>query len=98
VSAHAICKRITALEGLQTCAIGVRFAFVEMEGDMHRIIQRHLSVGVICGAALLAVPALAGQETPPVTGTIALEGTVDQTYKAANTVIGRNQGRCALYN
>jgi hypothetical protein len=36
---------------------------------------------------LLVVPALAGQETPPVTGTIALEGTVDQTYKAANTVI-----------
>jgi hypothetical protein len=54
---------------------------------MDRIIRRYLSVGFCCGAALVAVQALAGQETPPVNGTIALEGTVDQTYKAANTVI-----------
>jgi hypothetical protein len=55
---------------------------------MHRIIRRFLIVGFGCGAALLALPALhAGQENPPVNGTIALQGTVDQTYKAANTVI-----------
>ena len=55
---------------------------------MYTNIQRYLTVGFWCGVALLAVPALhAGQEPPPVTGTIALEGTVDQTYKAANTVI-----------
>jgi hypothetical protein len=59
-----------------------------MEGDMHRIIRRYLTVSFYCGAALLALPALhAGQEPPPVNGTIALQGTVDQTYKAANTVI-----------
>jgi hypothetical protein len=59
------------------------------EGDMHRIIQRYLTVSFGFGAAaLLHLPALhAGQEPPPVNGTIALEGTVDQTYKAANTVI-----------
>ena len=55
---------------------------------MHTNIRRYLAVGFGCGAALLAMPALhAGQEAPPVTGTIALEGTVDQTYKAANTVV-----------
>jgi len=55
---------------------------------MYTNIQRYLTVGFWCGVALLAVPALlAGQEPPPVTGTIALEGTVDQTYKAANAVI-----------
>jgi hypothetical protein len=58
---------------------------------MDRIIRRYLTVGFGCGAVLLAVPALhAGQEPAPIpgiTGTVALEGTVDQTYKAANTVI-----------
>jgi hypothetical protein len=54
---------------------------------MDRIIRRYLTVGFGCGAALLALPALhAGQEPPPISGisgTVALEGTVDQTYKAA---------------
>lgn len=58
---------------------------------MDRIVRRYLTVGLGCGAALVAVPALhAGQQPPPipgVTGTLALEGTVDQTYKAAHTVI-----------
>lgn len=58
---------------------------------MDRTIRRYLTVGFGCGAALLARPALhAGQEPPPiggVTGTIALEGTVDQTYKGVNTVM-----------
>jgi hypothetical protein len=55
---------------------------------MNRIIRRYLTVGFGCGAALLALQRLeAGQQPPPVNGTIALEGTVDQTYKAANTVI-----------
>ncbi len=58
---------------------------------MNRIIQRCLAMGVACGAALLALPGLhAGQERPPiagVNGTIALEGTVDQEYKAANAVM-----------
>ncbi len=58
---------------------------------MNRIIQRCLAMGVACGAALLALPGLhARQEPPPiggVNGTVALEGTVDQEYKAANTVI-----------
>jgi hypothetical protein len=55
---------------------------------MSRIIRNYLTVGFACGAVLLALPGLAAaQQTPPVTGTVALEGTVDQTYKAANTVI-----------
>jgi hypothetical protein len=55
---------------------------------MYTNIKSYLTVGFGCAVALLAVPALhAGQEPPPVTGTIALEGTVDQTYKAANAVI-----------
>jgi hypothetical protein len=58
---------------------------------MDRIARHLLTFGFGLGAALLALPALhAGQEAPPIngiTGTIALEGTVDQTYKAANTVI-----------
>src|ERR1700724_723041 len=59
-----------------------------LEDDMYTNIHRYLTVGFWCGVTLLAVPALhAGQDPPPVTGTIALEGTVDQTYKAANTVI-----------
>ena len=55
---------------------------------MNKIVRRFVTVGFVCSATALALPALtAGQEPPPVTGTIALEGTVDQTYKAANTVI-----------
>jgi hypothetical protein len=58
---------------------------------MDRISRRYLTAAFGCGAVLLALPALhAGQEPPPIsgiTGTVALEGTVDQTYKAANTVI-----------
>ena len=42
-----------------------------------------LVVGLPLGLATLA----AVQEPVPVTGTIALEGTVDKTYAAANTVI-----------
>jgi hypothetical protein len=58
-----------------------------------RIVWRCLTVGFGCGAVLLALPVLhagQGQNPPPisgVTGTIALEGTIDQTDKAANTVI-----------
>ena len=55
---------------------------------MQTNIRRYLTAGFACGVVLLALPALhAGQESPPVTGTVALEGTVDQTYKAANAVI-----------
>jgi hypothetical protein len=58
---------------------------------MDKIIRRCLTLGFGCGAALLTLPGLqAGQEAPPiggVNGSIALEGTVDQEYKAANTVI-----------
>jgi hypothetical protein len=58
---------------------------------MDRMVRRCLTLGFGCGAALLTLPGLyAGQEPPPiggVNGTIALEGTVDQEYKAANTVI-----------
>ena len=59
---------------------------------MRKNVRQYLIAGVGCGAALLAVPvARAGQQPPPpisgVTGTIALEGTVDQTSRAANTVI-----------
>ena len=54
---------------------------------MERTVWRYLTVGM----ALSALPAVhAGQQPPPisgVTGTIALEGTVDQTSRAANTVI-----------
>jgi hypothetical protein len=58
---------------------------------MEWIVRRCLTMGFACGAAMLTLPGLhAGQEPPPiggVTGTIALEGTVDQESKAANTVI-----------
>jgi hypothetical protein len=55
---------------------------------MDRIVRRCLTLGFGCGAALLTLPGLhAGQEPLPVNGTVALEGTVDQEYKAANTVI-----------
>jgi hypothetical protein len=59
---------------------------------MSRIVWRYLRAGFGCGVALLAAPAMhAAQQPPPpiqgVTGTIALEGTVDQTSRAANTVV-----------
>jgi hypothetical protein len=60
---------------------------------MGRIVRQYLIAGVGCGAALLAVPGVRaeqGQPPPPiqgVTGTIALEGTIDQTSKATNTVV-----------
>jgi hypothetical protein len=58
---------------------------------MKRIIRRGVTVGFGCGAAMLAsAVSAAGQQPPPidgVTGTVALEGTVDETSRAANTVI-----------
>ena len=52
---------------------------------MDRISRRYLTAAFGCGAALLALPALhAGQEPPPIsgiTGTVALEGTVDQVIQ-----------------
>jgi hypothetical protein len=43
---------------------------------------------LLFGGLLFGLPTLrAIQETPPVTGTIALEGTVNKTYAAANTII-----------
>jgi len=43
---------------------------------------------LLLGGTLLEPPTLcATQERPPVTGTIALEGTVDKIYAAANTVV-----------
>jgi hypothetical protein len=58
---------------------------------MRKNIRRHLSMGFVCGAALIASPAMRAEQQPPpihgVTGTIALEGTVDQTSEAGKTVI-----------
>lgn len=58
---------------------------------MRNSIWRQLSVGVVCGAAWLAVPAVRAEQQPPpingVTGTVALEGTVDQTSEAGKAVI-----------
>jgi hypothetical protein len=58
---------------------------------MRRSIRRHLSVGLLCGAALMLLPAVHAEQQPPpingVTGTIALEGTVDETSSAGKTVI-----------
>jgi hypothetical protein len=58
---------------------------------MRNSIWRQLSIGFVWGSTLLAVPAVpAAQQPPPiggVTGTIALEGTVDQTSEAGKTVI-----------
>jgi hypothetical protein len=57
---------------------------------MRTSIRRYLSVGFVC-AALLAPPAVRAEQQPPpvngVTGTIALEGTVDETSRAGKTVI-----------
>jgi hypothetical protein len=58
---------------------------------MRKSIRGSLSIGFGCAAALLAWPVLhAAQQPPPidgVTGTIALEGTVDRTSEAGKTVI-----------
>jgi hypothetical protein len=58
---------------------------------MRKSIRRHLGVSILCGAALLALPAVHAEQQPPpingVTGTIALEGTVDETSRAGKTVI-----------
>jgi hypothetical protein len=58
---------------------------------MRKSIRRHLSVAFVCGAVLLALPAAHAEQQPPpikgVTGTIALEGTVDQTSRAGKTLI-----------
>ena len=55
---------------------------------MNRIVRRYLTMVFACGAALATLPAApAAQQPPPINGTIALEGTVDKTYKAANTVM-----------
>jgi hypothetical protein len=58
---------------------------------MRNGIWRQLSVGLVCGSAWLARPAVRAEQQPPpingVTGTIALEGTVDQTSEAGKTVI-----------
>jgi hypothetical protein len=53
--------------------------------------MRRASAGLVCGAALVVSPvARADQQPPPiqgVTGTIALEGTIDQTSGAGRTVV-----------
>jgi hypothetical protein len=53
--------------------------------------RQYLRVGVGCGAALLALAALHAEQQPPpihgVTGTIALEGTVDETSHAGKTIV-----------
>jgi hypothetical protein len=58
---------------------------------MRTSIGRRLSVTVVWGAVLLVMPAAHAEQQPPpiqgVTGTIALEGTVDQTSEAGKTVI-----------
>ena len=58
---------------------------------METMIRRCLVIGVDCILALLVLPPLHAWQSPPpingVTGTIALEGTVDKTYKGANTVL-----------
>jgi hypothetical protein len=58
---------------------------------MRKSIRRHWSVGFVCGAALVAWPVVHAEQQPPpingVTGTVALEGTVDETSQAGKTVI-----------
>jgi hypothetical protein len=58
---------------------------------MRKIIRRPV-VALVCGAALLVPPVVRAEQQPPppiqgVTGTIALEGTVDETSEAGKTVI-----------
>ncbi|MCU1384741.1 MAG: hypothetical protein JWL71_3438, partial [Acidobacteria bacterium] len=52
---------------------------------------RSVGVGFACGAALLLPPTVRAEQQPPpiqgVTGTIALEGTIDQTSEAGKSVI-----------
>ena len=52
--------------------------------------RSHLSASVFAAGLLLAATALAAGQQPPsingVTGTIALEGTVDKTYKGVHTI------------
>lgn len=44
--------------------------------------------GLLCGGLLLgAATAVAAQTRPPIRGTIALQGTIQKVYAAANTVI-----------
>ena len=58
---------------------------------MRNSIWRQLSVGLVCGSTWLALPEVRAEQQPPpingVTGTVALEGTVDQTSEAGKTVI-----------
>jgi hypothetical protein len=57
---------------------------------MRKNIRRHLGAKLAIAALLLTSLALHAQQPPPiqgVTGTIALEGTIDQTSKAGKTVI-----------
>ena len=58
---------------------------------MRNSIWCQLSVGVVCGSTWLTLPAVHAEQQPPpisgVTGTIALEGTVDQTSEAGKTII-----------
>jgi hypothetical protein len=58
---------------------------------MRKSIRRRLGAGLACGAALLAMSAVRAEQQPPpingVTGTIATEGTVDQTSEAGKTII-----------
>jgi hypothetical protein len=58
---------------------------------MRNGIWRQLGVGLVCGSAWLALPAVRAEQQPPpingVTGTMALEGTVDQTSEAGKAVI-----------
>jgi hypothetical protein len=58
---------------------------------MRTSIRFYLSVGVGCAVALLVLPAVHAEQQPPpingVTGTMALEGTVDETSKAGKTII-----------
>lgn len=55
---------------------------------MDKLMRRYLILSVSCAAVALVLPVVhAAQEPPPIHGTLALEGTVEQTYRAANTVI-----------
>jgi hypothetical protein len=55
---------------------------------MNKMMRRYLILSLGSGAVSLALPAVhAAQQPPAIDGTLALEGTVDQTYRAANAVI-----------